>query len=269
MSRPLACSLFLALFASACGGGRDTDTSTEFAYPTESSFCAALARAECNDTVVQACYGSDETTLDDDQARCSSAREAKCNPKKLPYHPEQAEACIQARQAGLADAIWTHTELDAVDAACLPVFSKAGPDGAVCKTQDDCDTAAGFDCIVKLGSLQGVCGTPKVVGGGEDCKDPVSVCGAGFYCDPKVSHCLAQPKEGEACSSAAPCADDFYCTMSDAGKCALKTKNGLKCPEDRLCTGGFCLGVTAELDGICSSTLPLQINGTTCDPYRQ
>jgi hypothetical protein len=269
MSRSLACSLFFALVASACGRGRNTDTTPELAYPTESSFCTALASAECNDAVVQACYGSDETTLEDDRARCSTAREAQCNPKKLPYHPEQAEPCLDAREAGLADAVWTHAELDAVDAACSPVFSKAGPDGAVCKTKDDCDTTLGLDCIVKLGSLQGVCGAPKVVGGGEDCTDPVNVCGPGFYCDPKVSHCLAQPQENDACSDAAPCASDFYCTASDAGTCELKTKNGLKCAEDRLCAGGYCLGATEEMEGICSSTLPLQITSATCAPYRE
>src|SRR4051794_21634132 len=116
MSRPAACSLFVVALVSACGGGPETDTSPQFAYPTESSFCAALAKAECNDSVVQAWYGSDATALADDRAGCAGARETQCTPNKLPYHPERAPDCIKTRLTGLADAVWTHEELDAVQA---------------------------------------------------------------------------------------------------------------------------------------------------------
>lgn len=260
-------SLFLVALLPACGGGPETETTPQYEYPDQTSFCAALALAECNDSVVQACYGSDSTTLGDDKGSCAAARKANCNPKGLPYHPEQAEDCLDARKSGLSDALWTHDELDKVAAACAPVFSKKGPDGAVCTSDDDCDTGASLHCVVKLGSLQGVCAAPKVAGGGEDCKDPATVCTTGFYCDPKVSHCLAEPAQGEACSDAAPCASDFYCTASEAGMCAVKTKNGAKCTADALCAGGFCLGATAMVEGICSSTEPLQINSTACSLY--
>lgn len=267
LSAVLSCAL-----APGCGGGGESETgdpTPTYAYPTEESFCEAVAKAECADTVVMACYGSDDTTLADDTASCVSARAGRCNPDHLPYHPERAEACVSARGAAIGDAVWSHDDLAAVEKACLPVFSKEQTEGAVCSASTDCDATLGLRCVVKLGSLQGVCATPVEVTGGESCADPAEVCAAGFYCDPKVSHCLANPEEGEACSAAAPCAADFYCTDADAGKCVAKTKNGLDCDTDAICAGGFCVGATGDVPGKCSSTLPLQITSTSCDAYRQ
>lgn len=260
-----------AAFGAGCGG---SDKGTEepapqFKYPTEADFCEALAKAECTSAVVTACYGSDSMTLADDQMSCVAAREGRCNPDHLPYHPELAEGCVTARGSAIQDAAWTHEELAKIEAACLPVFSKQQSEGAVCGASTDCATADGLLCVVKLGNIQGVCEEPVVVGGGESCADPAEVCDAGFYCDPKVSHCLANPKENEDCSAAAPCAPDFYCTDSDAGVCTAKTKNGLDCTKDEVCAGGFCVGATAEVSGKCSATLPLQITSTACDVYRQ
>ena len=268
MSRITLPALFAFALLSGCGGS-DTETTPDYQYPTQADYCTGLADHECNDNVVQACYGSDQSTLADDTKSCVAARVAQCNANKLPYHPDAAVACVDSRKQGLEDAVWTHAELDAAAAACAPVFSKAGPEGAVCTSDDDCDTGGGLHCVIKLAAVQGVCATPKQVAGGEDCKDPASVCGDAFYCDPKVSHCIAKPVEGEACSESAPCASDFYCTGPDTGMCAAKTKNGLKCDSDVVCAGGFCLGAMGMMQGICSSTLPLQITSSTCDLYRQ
>lgn len=268
MSRAAVGGLFLIGLLSACGGRETEESKPFFKYPTEASFCEKLAATECNESVVKACYGSDATSLAEDTTACAAARAGKCNPAKLPYHPEPAEACIEARNKALLDGVWTHEELDSVEVACLPVFSKEGPDGAVCQSNGDCDSVAGLACIVKLGKIQGVCGVPMAVGGGEDCSDPVAECGDAFYCDAAVSHCLAKPKESETCSAAAPCAADSYCTGPEDGTCTLKTKNGLDCAKDEVCSGGFCLGATADNAGVCSSTLPLQINAESCDLYR-
>ncbi len=261
----------VVVFGAGCGGA-DTETgdpTPTFKYPTEADFCQALAKAECNGAVVTACYGSDDTTLPEDQLSCVAARKERCNPDHLPYHPEHAEACVTARSSAIADASWSHQELATIEAACLPVFSKQESEGAVCAASTDCASADGLSCVVKLGDIEGVCAKPVVVSGGESCADPAEVCDVGFYCDPKVSHCLAKPKENEACSAAAPCAPDFYCTDTDAGVCSAKTKNGQDCTLDEVCSGGFCVGVTADVSGKCSSTLPLQITSAACDAYRQ
>jgi hypothetical protein len=269
MQRAAYHGLFLSTLLTACGGRETGETKPSYLYPAESDFCSALAKAECNKAVAKACYGSDDSTLAEDQANCAASRQLRCNPEGLPYHPELAEGCLAARRDGLADAVWTHVELDAVETACLPVFSKEGPDGAVCSVSTECDAAQGLLCIVKLGSIKGICGAPISVTGGEDCSDPVKVCSTGFYCDATMSsHCLALRKEGESCSAGSPCSADFYCTSPEDGVCTVKTKNGLDCVKGEVCAGGFCLGMTPNKAGVCSSTLPLQINAETCDPYR-
>lgn len=271
----LVLGCFLFGLAGACGGGgestSDTTTTTSapaYKYPTEESFCQAAAEAECSNAVVTACYGSDAASLPDDTTSCVAARVASCNPTFLPYHPEDAEGCVSARAAALADAVWSKEDLAAVEDACLPVFSKRQSEGAVCVASTDCDASTGLLCLVKLGSLDGICGAPTVVSAGESCAGPTDVCDAGFYCDPKVSHCLANPKENEPCSAGSPCASEFYCTDPDAGVCVAKTKNGLDCLSDGVCAGGFCVGATAAAPGKCSSTLPLTITSASCDTYR-
>jgi hypothetical protein len=259
--------LFLGGVFAACGGKR-TNTDPEYQYPTEESFCTAVSEIECNDAVVKACYGSDSATLEEDRASCQAARLSQCNPLQLPYHQEVADECILARQQALQDAIWTKDELDAVETACLPVLSKQLPDGAQCTSNFDCDSTAGLRCVIKFGSTTGVCGVPALMSGGEDCSDPLAVCDSAYYCEQQVSACLARPVMDEECSEAAPCAEDFYCSGIDPGTCVAKTKNGLGCAKDELCAGGFCIGATATMEGVCSSTLPLQINAISCDPFQ-
>jgi hypothetical protein len=254
----------------ACGGGRKPgETDPDYPYPTEDSFCVAVAETECNKEVVEACYGSDESTLLEDTSSCQAAREAQCNPQGLPYRPGAAEECILERKKALDDAVWSKEEIAAVEQACLPVFSKEGGDGSACVSDYDCDSATGLRCVVKFGITQGVCGVPVTVVGGEDCSDPLAVCSADFYCEQQVSACLKRPLEGEECSEAAPCAEGSYCMGLDPGTCVIKTKNGLACAKDELCAGGFCVGASDTAEGICSSTLPLQITSSSCDPYRQ
>ncbi len=270
----LVVGCFFSVLVCACGGeGESTSGTTtsapEFKYPTEESFCQAAAEAECSSAVVTACYGSDAASLPEDTTACVAARVTTCNPGFLPYHPEDAEGCVSARAAALSDAVWSKEDFAAVEEACLPVFSKRQGEGAVCTASTDCDASSGLRCLSKLGSLDGVCGAPVVVSAGESCAAPTAVCDVGFYCDPKVSHCLANPKENEACSAGSPCASDFYCTDPDAGVCVAKTKNGLDCLSDGVCAGGFCVGATDNAPGKCSSTLALSITSTSCDIYRQ
>lgn len=262
----------VVVLGAGCGGGGDTDTggstTSSYAYPTDASFCEALAKAECNDAVVTACYGSDQTSLPDDQKSCVTARAGRCNPDHLPYHPEHAEACIAAHAAAVQDATWTHDELAQIEEACLPVFSKQQSEGAACSVNTDCDATKDLRCVVKLGNIGGICAVPKVVTGGESCAAPAEVCADGFYCDPKVSHCLAYPQENEACSATTPCDPVFYCTDADTGVCTAKTKNGQACSLDEVCAGGFCVGANEHMTGKCSSTLQLALTSSSCDVYR-
>src|SRR5512139_2964862 len=109
MKRLAGCGLILVGLVAACGGKRN-GTGPDYPYPTEESFCAQVAESECNDAVVKACYGSDQSTLLEDRASCAAARTAGCNPLGLPYHPELAQECVIARQEAIEDAVWTKAE---------------------------------------------------------------------------------------------------------------------------------------------------------------
>ncbi|MFO0587646.1 MAG: hypothetical protein U0441_08905 [Polyangiaceae bacterium] len=248
------------------GGGSTTTQTPTYSYPTAESFCGAVAKAECSSAVVTACYGSDQASLTQDTESCVTARSARCNPDNLPYHPEYAEACVNARAAALTDAVWTHADVDAVENACLPVFSKGLEKGSQCSADTDC--GGGYRCLLKIGALTGVCDSPNLIPAGDACSGASDVCDTGYYCSPKVWHCLALGKENEVCSEGAPCGADYYCSDPDTGVCVAKTKNGLDCAGDEVCQGGFCVGATANTSGKCSSTLPLTITSTSCDDYR-
>jgi hypothetical protein len=270
MTRNALHGLFLVGLV-ACGrggGGEDTETKPGALLLSEALFCGALAAGECNRNVVRACYGSDQGTLARDRSRCIEARQAQCNPGGQPYRAEHALGCLVARQGALADAVWTRHEIAEADEACLKVFSGEGQEGEACASNVDCDAAAGFACIVRPGKPQGICGEPKRVGGGRDCSDPLSVCQDGFYCDPEILSCLAGRNEGRQCSATEPCAAAFYCTNEAGGGCRPKLENGLPCTDDKLCSGGFCLRPAGGQGGVCSATLPLQINAESCDLYR-
>lgn len=268
MSRVAISGLFLVTFLAACGGrGEPDQTTPDFAYPTEQSFCAAIAEVECNQAVVRTCYGSDDSTLAADAEACKEARVQRCNPDGLPYHPEDAEACVSARRDALSDAVWTRPELDAVFEACLPVLSNKVPEGRACASDHDCDAAVGLRCITRQDDLQGVCAEPVTASGGEPCEDPAIVCEEAYYCGPGA-HCIVKPRRDEACSARVPCAPGFYCSGQDEGTCLPKIENGAACNTDAVCAGGFCIGRTSSRQGVCAATLPLTITSSTCDLYR-
>src|SRR3954469_19020088 len=89
----LACAALMlggGLIGAGCGG---TDTSTIV------GFCEAQAIAECSYPVVQACYGSNDASIDADTTTCIATRSqpVKCNPDNLPYHANFADNCVNTR----------------------------------------------------------------------------------------------------------------------------------------------------------------------------
>lgn len=263
--------LFLITFLPACEDGSTTggetttggQTTTETPYPTEESFCDALAEAECNSLVVKGCYGSDDASLAEDTAACKAARVASCNLEELEYHPEAAEACLAARESALADGAWDYPELEDIYEKCLPVLSGDLPAGSECVKDADCAVAEGLRCIVKLGEIQGVCAVPIV---GDSCDEEGEVCDEASFCV-GGSFCADRQAEGMACSSTAECVAGTYC--SDEGGCAARLADGSKCTSAASCAGGFCVGQFSNEGGVCASTEPLTIDSPACDQLFQ
>lgn len=274
LSKTWWASCALLVTSAVAGGGCVVESASEptgpqYTYPTEASFCTALAKAECNKTVVGACFGSDDTTLEADTAKCVTAREATCNPQNLPYNPAAADACIAKRTSVLSDAELTRVEIDDADEACLAVFSRDGGSGVTCAVNTDCNTADGLRCVVKPGQASGTCATPEILGGGEKCTADNAVCDVGFFCSATAGdYCVAQPALGEACAPAMPCQDAFKCSADVDGVCEAKLDNGAVCADDLQCSGGFCLKSTGQTDGNCSAKYKLEFTSQSCDPFR-
>lgn len=264
-----------AALASAMGGCLVTEdddggppTGPTYAYPTAEDFCAGLASAECGDEVVQACYGSDAASLEANRDTCAGVRAAACSATTLEYHPEFAEACVNARRTVLADASLTGDEIRTADEACLAVFSAGGADGVTCTAHTDCDTGGGLRCVIKTGSAEGLCKTPQSVGGGSPCDAEEAVCADGFFCDAASTACLAEKALGADCSTAAPCAAGFKCTVPDGGVCVEQEATGGTCATGGDCVSGFCLIPSGGATGTCSAAWALQQTATTCDEFR-
>ena len=263
-----------AALASGMGGCLVTEedngppTGPSFAYPTVEDFCAGLAAAECGDEVVQACYGSDAASLEANRETCAGVRAAACSANTLEYHPEFAEACVNARRTALTNASLTRDEIGATDEACVAVFSAGGADGTACVVHTDCDTGAGLRCVMKPGAPEGLCKTPREVGGGSACEEPDAVCAEGFYCESMSLACLEQPATGGDCSTAEPCAAGFKCTAPNSGVCVEQEATGGPCLTGGDCASGFCLIPSGGAMGTCSATWMLQQTATTCDEFR-
>jgi hypothetical protein len=251
-------------------------TGPNYKYPDETSFCNAVAAAECSDAVVNACFGS-TTVAPADRQTCISARSelSRCNPGSLPYHPETAETCVNAIQALYATGTWTQadTRVKAASTACVAVLSKSGPAGSMCTTDTDCDAAHGLSCVFKANG--GTCEQPHAVAGGEKCPNPADQCPADQYCDGTKSACIAKNAVGDACDPmnpyALPCDDTSKCSAVTM-KCVAKTADGMPCATDAECAGGFCTipenaTGTPPAGSKCGSAFKLNSLATNCDPF--
>jgi hypothetical protein len=278
-------AIFAPLAALAIGCTVKSETEPQpgptFKYPTEASFCEAIAQAECSSALVDACYGgSDDATNATNTDSCVAIRSASEVCRSLPgyagadlggvrYNPEVAVACVESRRQIFADAELRRQELEDNEVACRGVFSKARAAGASCEADVDCDTLNGLSCIVKAGEIDGACGEPAIVGGGLDCTGDDAVCADGFYCDGDSGACLGVATAGKDCGASKPCDEGLSCAgPSDGAVCVEKLADGSDCKVDDECAGTFCDKPISTDDGVCSSSLELNKFAASCDAFR-
>ncbi len=271
---------FLLSLAAGLGCGVSTDSTPAqgslYTYPTEASFCTALAEAECAATVVEACYGDSSA---ENTNQCVSARSEARTCRTIPgyegadmagaqYDPASADACVQNRKQIYADAKLTRDELDSAGKACVAVFSRSLGLGAPCETDIDCDTKSALSCILKAGQSEGTCAVPEVVAPGADCSGDDQVCDEGQFCGAE-GFCFAGYGEGKECAADKPCQADFLCTPDEGGSslCVAKVGAGGDCSEDAQCEGTFCNKAAGSDMGVCTSTLTLTQIGQSCEAF--
>ena len=256
------------------------DPGPSYAHPTEAAFCDALARAQCTDTAVTACYGSGSADLPADKSSCVAKRSAtdicrasvtgRTDLASPRYNPDQnTQQCIDAQGAVYADGRIERAELDGAIATCIKIYSGIGGALAPCATDYDCDTTDGLQCVREQ------CNVPTLVKNGEDCSAPSAECEDPlFYCDAGGSNaCLKAKAVGAACSATTPCLPDLNCGPIDPetemGSCEDKLANGAVCEvsQPSECKGSFCNAPSGHATGECVASLILAGTSASCDTF--
>jgi hypothetical protein len=247
-----------AIGASGCGGG-DTQSLA--------GFCQALAAQDCSYAVVQACYASSDSSLENDVQSCVAVRSsvAKCNPQNLPFHPEFGDACLQAHAAAFAAAQVDEATFAAMQDACLATFNKGGTDGSMCSADVDCDVGNGLRCVVRVGGA-GSCRIPVPAMPGDSCKDPTAQCADGYYCDSGF-HCVQEGTLGDTCGLGQPCGMGAWCN-DKTKQCEGQFHNGAVCNTGNQCEGGFCLAVTGG-GSQCAANYVFSFGAAACVDFTQ
>lgn len=260
-----ASKLVLASAALALAGGVIGAGCGGADLSTQAGFCQALAQADCSYAVVQACYGSDDASLEQDTNSCIAERSKpeKCNPGNLPYHSDFAENCIAAHTNVYANESFNRETYDSLREACLAAFNRGGQKGQACADDSDCEVGGELRCVVRFGG-NGSCQIPIPVAGGESCKAPANVCPGNQYCD-EGFHCVARGSAGDDCGAGQPCGTGFRCNEL-AGKCEGQYANNDNCKLDSDCSGGFCIATAASSgsEGLCTSTFQFSWGTSTC-----
>lgn len=254
-----------------------------YPFPSQADFCLAKAKAECNSTVQKDC----NTTVD----ACVTGRSAVavCNPASLPYDPAPAQACLTALTSAWADGVLDHTDIVSNTKACTPVFTQKHVGGDICATppavaaaslpsaaivgweigpDTECDTAAGYSCLIPAGKTSGACTKPTILGAGDDCSPAGSVCDDHLYCNSGT--CAKAKQLGDPCTEEKLCDLQFVCR---SGSCAARAPAGTACKADAQCAGkdgptGFCIGDASGNNLQCFDTFQLTPFANSCESFK-
>ncbi len=268
-----ATTMVVGMAASGCGSNNDPVKGPQYAYPDVPTYCAARAKAECSQVVLDNC----QTTQD----ACVAARRGACGqgvPAGASYRPAQADACIAAVTAAYTNDTLTAAELEAVDKACAQLFQGTGVADSPCSSDTGCNLDAQLQCVMATGSASGTCQIPVPVDPGGDCSAVDAVCQDGYFCSAEAQGCLQKYGTGKACSDVKPCQDTLRCVPTAAtatdGTCEAKLDAMSACTceagktwcQSSDCAGGLCSAVQGNLQ--CASQLKLSPNEPICADFR-
>lgn len=252
MKKPLV-ALVLALLTLPLGCKVEKDETDPLA--TRTGFCDAWATDACQAKVVENCNANSATD-------CKATQSDFC----LGIIPEtyvstHAAACLAKVKAAYADASLTSDELAVVLRLADPCDKLSKGNAAVgdsCEKNDDCNTAGGVTCVIKLGGNSGTCAKPEVVKGGDPCDHSDQVCDDGLYCD--GDNCLAYKKTGRACNGDYECVPEDHCVVAEgasASSCQPRLALNDTCTTDDECASGYCAMLPDDKMGECASTIVL------------
>lgn len=228
----------LGTIATACSSSSSGNNNP---YPDVQHFCAAVAKAECQEA----------TNCTVDESQCETWREHQCNSGIIivplspsdtlsrQYTPGNAQACINALNSAFGcgnnciqikyDDLFKSGGL--VD-TCEAVFQGNAGNGSGCTTNYDC-TQSGEVCAAVPGQ-QAACATPTMKQLGSACADPGDTCGSDNYCSnasgsPK---CVASETTGGPCKANDECVSTDHCVN---GACTALALSGGACSTNADC----------------------------------
>ncbi len=208
-------------------------------FPDASSFCTAVAAAECNN-IASVCGN----TVD----ACKTSRTAHCNAlaggtaaaetdifsltgTSRKYTPGGAQACIDQVNRIYALRTIAPTDFKAAQAVCNKVFQGTADKNQACAVDADC--TGSFICDKKF------CATKVDKALSDPCGNPGDVCDTSSYCAAGTPNiCTARPKLNEPCNAEKLCTSDLYCL----GVCTAKKGSGTTCGASTECADAapFC-----------------------------
>jgi hypothetical protein len=264
MTKPLLALCLLALsLPLACGVDEETPPDP---LATRAGFCKSWGENACQQNVVDNCNAP---SIDD----CVDTQTDFCLgvvPER--YSVKHASECLNALKAAYKDAVLSADDIKVViklAAPCDKLSTGTSIAGEDCSTHDECNTADGFECVIKADATEGSCEKPTVVGGGKSCSAAAAVCEADFYCNGK--NCVAYTETGE------PCVGDFECQPADhcvvptdatEGTCEARLARSETCSTDSDCQSLYCAKAEGETEGKCADKIVLSLNEPLCDNLR-
>jgi hypothetical protein len=215
-------------------------------YAKQSDFCAAVAKAECQEA----------TNCGVDETQCETWRARQCNSGTIivpltpsdtlsrQYNPDKAKACIDALNGAFGN---SNVQIKYGDLfnkgglvdTCEAVFAGNVGNGSACTTDYDC-TQMGEVCASVPGQ-QAACATPTMKALGSACADPGDTCATGTYCSNASGSdkCVAAETNGGPCQSNDECVTGFHCVNK---ACTAQALSGGACATNSDCdpSAQFC-----------------------------
>lgn len=251
-------SAFVAALAVAC-----SSSSAANPFPDVSSFCTAVATAECNN-VAAVCGNSADT--------CKTARTAHCNSlasggastetdlfgvtgTSRKYSSDNVQACIDQVNKIYAQRVIAPADFKATQAICNKVFQGTADKNQACTVDADC--LGSFICDKKF------CATKVDKALSDPCGNPGDICDDNSYCasgTPNV--CTARGKLNDPCSADKPCTKDLYCL----GVCTAKKASGSTCNASSDCSDAapFC---DPNNNMKCDAGISFAVGATACKAF--
>jgi hypothetical protein len=278
----IAALSFMIGAIAACGGDDDTTptpggggdlTVDELTAKTLDIRCSKGVECHLYESEAE-CKATSTAGLDQYKASIAAGR--------IIYHPEKAQACLDALGEVFGCSIidvFGPAVAEAED-ACTGAYEPTVADGGTCYVNAECISQSceiPFDC--SMACCEGKCAAETQVKIGESCANG-ETCADGSYCKldsmGMPTTCAAQAAEGQPCDSFDACKVPAFCALdftTSMGTCVVPAAHGETCDLnaifacDRLddyCDAATTKCVSSKLVGEACGTDALCVYGADC-----